>query len=540
MMRFVMFGLVSTALTVSMPVHSQTPSSRAERFAPARLAVLDDCPLANPPPASEREFAFGALLGGIAASLAGNLVSGGIGLLAGALDRASREQGFVAEDAADFSYFRLVTPRDLNPPLTGSTSTTRGSGDISPPPEAGEATPAANSSADANLPTTPSARTDSLPPQNATIARLSSDQHCLVLFIPPSVRGHGSLQQQLQVDPTLLREEDKLLRLFDQPIDSDPDGENLRPTVGTLLEQLEGNYGLIGVPSLYIEARLVPLEEGLRVVPVLMWYRDRMPGAPNRPSRTEFHVILATPGLGVAIGDIGAPFAAARIQTPEMAPGGILFAHQLAAYESLVVPSRPTTGYVETTLARYNTLYTARATSQHALVAAQRAQVAAAESHAANPTLSNDQLRRIAQNALDDATRARADAQAAAESLQSIDIGATNVRARFVVVRDANRFLQAIYSALAATAAPAGAAVTQYVTEALTPRAAWSNPDTLYVQALTNIAARQREIDTAYSVGDAGAVARLSGELRVLMAQANEAAAGSNRPLPYPALMQIP
>lgn len=114
------------------------------------------------------------------------------------------------------------------------------------------------------------------------------------------------------------------------------------------------------LPKVYVEAQLLQGDEGLVIRPVLVWYRERLAGAPSGKTAAEFHLSLATPGGGTALGDIGTVFAGARMVLPRLAPGTLLDWDDLRFNRSMVVASRPSAGFVDTKLAAFNAAYAVR------------------------------------------------------------------------------------------------------------------------------------------------------------------------------------
>lgn len=110
---------------------------------------------------------------------------------------------------------------------------------------------------------------------------------------------------------------------------------------------------------------------------------------------------------------------------------------------------------------------------------------------------------------------------------------AVNVKARLVIIKDANKFALAIAAAMKGSADAAATAVTKE----LTPSTAWSTDATAFITAQTAVDGKQRDYDAAVTAGDTAKSATLGDELRVAKAKLNEAAAALNRPLPYPDLL---
>lgn len=291
-------------------------------------------------------------------------------------------------------------------------------------------------------------------------------------------------------------------------------------------DRVEAELSAIGItrmPSLYAEIAVIPVAEGLVLRPVLVWYRDAQAGVGKGRLDAELQATLAIPG---STGDVGATFATARMPLPKIAPGEALDFDQLVDSSSVIIPRRTTDGTTATALASINSLLTAQLTKNA------EAKAAAAALNRAKPT--ERRKAAVAKKIADDA-KATADKAVRDISYEEVaSLGATNIKARFVLVKDASKFGLAIATALKGSADSISAAVSKE----LTPGAAWRAEDTAYVTARATIGAKQRAYAEAVEAGDASKVAAAEDELTVARAKLNEAAAAMNLPLPYPELMQ--
>ncbi|MES3107347.1 hypothetical protein [Sphingomonas aurantiaca] len=296
----------------------------------------------------------------------------------------------------------------------------------------------------------------------------------------------------------------------------------------TTVVDLLRDAGIEVLPSLYVEARVIPIREGIVIRPVLVWYRERLDRAPSSKTAAELHVNLAVPGAA----DLGTSFANARLLLPKLSPGDALDWKSLRSTTSVVFGGRPTTGFVETRLASMNTAYALVGTKKKELITADRTLASMIRKDRVKSTAETREALEAARLAQVDATSDLASANASRDGLESVSAGATNAKVRFVVVRDENAFGLAIAKALKGQAEAAGKAATT----ALTPKSEWAASDTGYATALAAVATKQREYDTAVGTGP-GDIAKLADELFVLKAKLNEAAAATNRPIPYPSLL---
>ncbi len=294
-----------------------------------------------------------------------------------------------------------------------------------------------------------------------------------------------------------------------------------------------GDIGLATLPTIYIEVETWETQDGTVVRPVLVWYNQALKGAPAKPAPAELHITFATPS---GTSSLGTSYAIVEIALPPIAPGTALGPQQLAGRGVVGIPARPTAGSPDSGVTALNLHYTALATANAELDQAATTLATAKRALARNKTAQTEEAVFVATEALTAKTAAQKAAVNAVSNLKSAKVGTTNVQARFVVIKDANAFGQAIGKAIKARADDAKT----LAVEELTPKGptpVWAATDTAYLQAGENVAAKQREVDTAVSGGDASALARLNGELVILKARANEAAVAASRPLPYPNLL---
>jgi len=299
------------------------------------------------------------------------------------------------------------------------------------------------------------------------------------------------------------------------------------------------NAGLPQNPDVYVEAMLQPRRDGFVVRPAFVWYRHPFPKAPKKESPAELHTSFSIPSGPT--GETAALFALARMRLPKVAPGAMVRAPALKAYASGVLPHRPTDGSPERTRAAFALALTNLETNLEEVRKATRA-VDRAETAAAAPGATAETKAKVQplKDFLEDAItktkplQDRWDAMSAGPS--PIYNGSTNVGARFTVVRDANKFGMAIAAALKGRAAATGQAITTELTPAA-PKPAWSAVDTGYVTAMTAVALAQRALDTALAGTDADAIFAAEIALKNAKANANAAAAASDRALPFPGII---
>lgn len=315
-----------------------------------------------------------------------------------------------------------------------------------------------------------------------------------------------------------------------------PEGQQVSST------GLEG-VGLPRRPALYVEAFLEQHADGFTVRPVLIWYRTPVTGAPNRPLPAELHVTFSTPASAGTEAINNATFAVARIPLGPLRPRSDEFYgfDELRLMASPVLPLRPTTGATATlaaALSAVETELTANAAELRTLArqlprarAAAEAPGAKAEGITAYQVLLDRQAEAERLTPLLQERRLSLRQRA-----RSALLGSTNVQVRLALVRNPNRFLAAVGAALKGQATAAGTAVTR----ALTPETradAWTTSDTAYIQAMTVVEQRQAECDLAVIAGDPARMLAAELALRNARAAANQAAALSDRILPFPDLL---
>ncbi|WP_226632749.1 hypothetical protein [Novosphingobium profundi] len=498
-----------TALAVCFP--STVYAQRAETISPAELRVTQasygakgevlapTCPLTlegnlDLDRARSTEF-LGGLLTTLFAGFAGDLVKSGVTTLGNALDEASKERGFVAE--ADAGFF---------------------SGTI-------EKQQIEISSNDDGV---------EFPDFTWRQAVFQPRAKCLVLFVPsdpPKSRGRNSggsvtsgdfVESLVQLSP---------FQLQGGAAFQDPESDGSRNEILRITNRVK-NLGIERSPKLYIEAVLFQEPEGLVIRPYLLWYREALSGAPRRGKKsTELHVTLATPAFDAEKPTIGTAFAGARIQLPQMEPGPPLGPRDLANSASVWLPPRPTAGTVQSTVERYNTEILAVRTRE-----AERLQAATELAEAQRATGADAEAKKRAaieklletEKALAVARKIDADMTPGGKA-----IGATNVQMRFVVVRSASKFGQAIASAIKGQAEAAGTGVK----EALAPSPEFTANDTAYLTAMLDVEAKGRALTAATAGDDADAINAANDALRIAKAKANEAAVAVSKPLPYPGVL---
>lgn len=350
-------------------------------------------------------------------------------------------------------------------------------------------------------------------------AQFVPKEHCIVLYAPAK---SGAIDQLL-TDPAIIGDG---TRKFDWLNNADA-----RALVLDNLKQ----HGMTAAPALYVEAVLLPSAEGMRVRPTLVWYNERLPGAPGGQTSAELHVMLGTPlyAENAAALTVGAPFAGVRLQLPPVGPGKVLDWTALRTVGQIAIPNRPTGGFVDQHVEALNTAYAALVTKQAELTKAQRTVRRAQAALAAKPGADAQDALAAAREQLDDAKAEFDLAEFKAAVRVGKPAGVTNVLARFVVVRDANKFGLAIAKAISGQADNAAKAVT----DRLTPKPDWGSSQTQLVTASVDVEAKQRAYADALAKADAAAIATTAADLRIAKAKANEAAASAGQPIPYPGLL---
>lgn len=300
--------------------------------------------------------------------------------------------------------------------------------------------------------------------------------------------------------------------------------------------------GLPRRPALYVEAILEQRADGFVVRPVLIWYRAPIAGAPTRALPAELQVTFSVPSSGGAETANAATFAIARIPLGSLMPRATAYGFDdFRLTSSPILPLRPRAGSTDALALALVAVETELAANASELRTLERqlpraralAQAAGAkpETVAAYHLLLDRKAEADRLAPLIAARRTTLRTQAGAATL-----GSTNAQVRFVLVRDQNRFLAVIAAALKSQATAAGT----LATNALTPQTnadAWTAADTAYVQAMTAVDQRQAEVDLVLATGDAAKIVAANAALRNAKAVANQAAAASDRTIPFPGLI---
>lgn len=482
-------------LLMAAPASAQT--ARPERVTRAILSIERGCPIT--PPLDQQQRAAQPnriipILGTLLAGVAGNLVTSGLNAVGNALESASQEKAFVAEGVGSFTAYRVDN--------------------------GGKPTDKWRAIPDFEVEVLPDGAPG--PVQNGTPEIAA---RCLVLAVPAVPPSKGNSRTS-QLNSATIMSEFKLSGIQ----------QARAANAETRLKAL----GLTDLPALYVEAELIGASDGMVIQPVLIRYASPLPGAPKRTSATELHVSFAVPGAADAT-DIGTLYALARMPLRKMAPGSteggvsaatVLNREALRPYASVVVPLRATTGVVDATLTARNSVVTSIDTKK-----AEIAQLREALRIAQRKLDQNSEASKTQEltNARDDATLALTGAIADQAALlqrakgEPLLAGSTNVKVRFVVIRDANQFGLALAKALKAQAEATGKAVT----ERLTPKPAWTTADTAYVEAESAVRAAERAVDDAIAAGETSKVPGLQEAAIKARAKANEAAVAAGREPPY-------
>ncbi len=476
--------LAATSLAMIMSAAVPAQAQRAETVTNAIVAVADQCALTPDAVFSKggesTKEAFWALLAPIFASFAGDLAKSGVTALGDALEQASREQGFVAEGAAGYHVGQI----DFMQPTT---KVADGSNVAVGSPK----------------------------------ALFVPKPKCLHLAVP------GPDAIDLIFSDTVLTAEDA--PGFDWRAADQVAAATARKTSRNRLVGL----GITSKPVLYAEILLLPGKEGFIARPLLIWNGSGLKGAPKSASAAELHLLFATPGFDAAKPGIGTGFAGTRTSLPKLAPQQVLGWDALKGKTSILMPLRPSTGYVDTSVTAFNTAVTQVATARAALRKAESAHAAAKRLAARDNKPENAETLILADEAEGEAKRALQIAELAIADRQSAEAGATNVQARIVIIRDENKFGMALAKALKGQAEAIGKATTA----AIAPKPDWTAEDTTYLTALQDVEVKQKAYDDALAAGNAAATVSAAHVLKLSKAKANEAAVASKRQLPYPGLL---
>jgi hypothetical protein len=488
-------GLACAALLlVATPGRAQT--TRPEAVTRAILSVERGCPITPPLNAQQRAarpVRMLPILGTFAAGIAGNLVTSGLNAIGSALESASQEKAFVAEGVSSFTTYRVDNGGK--------------------PTDKWQAIP------DLEVEVLPDGAIGPVPDQS----KAETAERCVVLIMQASRKGSRT--------PPMIDA---------KAIQDAFSASGIPAARAANAEKRLKALGVTTLPILYVEAELIGASDGLVIQPVLIRYAAPLPGAPKGTTATELDVSFAVPAAPNTT-DIGTVFALARIPLPEMAPvtnngagsgATVLNRYALQAYASVVVPMRSTSGLTDTVQSARNGIVTSIDTKKAQVAQLREALRLAQRKLDQNKDASKTQ---DLTNARDDGQLALTDAiadQAKLTQAARADVllaGSTNVKARFLVIRDANEFGLALAKALKAQADATG----KTVTDKLAPEPAWTSKDTAYVEAESAVRAAQRAVDDAITAGETTKVPGLQDAVIAAKAKANEAAVASGRQPPY-------
>lgn len=485
---------ILSALLVSAPAAAQT--ARPEKISRAILSVERGCPITAELTDAQRSAVqpdrILPILGAALAGIAGNIVTSGINAIGNALESASQEKAFVAEGVGSFTSYRVYNGGD--------------------PKARWQAIP------DFEVEVLPDGAAGAVP-DGATAVEAA---RCLVLALPAAPPARGK-------SPGPGLDKDAIRSAFVATGIDDGRAGNAEARLKAM--------GLTQLPALYVEAELVRAADGMVIQPVLIRYASPIPGAPRETTSAELHLSFAVPGGGDTT-DIGTPFALARMPLPKLAPGSdkqvptVLNRASLLPYASVVVPLRPTAGAVDAALAAHNgkvaLIETNKATQAQLKEATRVAELKLKRN-------TDPKKRQELTYAVEDAGYAYAEAVTEGATLSRratgdpVLAGSTNLKMRFVVIRDANEFGLAIARALKAQADSAGTAVT----EKLKPKPEWTAQDTALVEAETAVRAAERAVEDAITAGKTADVPALQDAVTKAKAKANEAAVAAGHEPPY-------
>jgi hypothetical protein len=473
----ILAAAITASLLHALPAHAQ----RAERIIQTSVAVTDACAFTRFPEAATKEAFVESILGSLFANVVGDLAGAAIESAAQAIEAASREQAFVAEGVASYDFFEVKDPTDQR------------------------------------------------------LAKPEQKAKCVTIWRSgPATAADGRTGFSAFA---FLNGETYKGPAYKRYLLADPEG-----SANSLSE-----LGITGSIDLYVEAWIVPAADGMIIAPTMVWYPAALPGAPPKTaSAAELQVQFATPASGPNTTDLGSSFAIARIALPKLAPGAKFVGPDLASFRSPVVPARMPQGSAAeraTALNAAEAAYvTARATERASLRARDAAKRKADRARAADQKVpANRTALEQAEDALQAANEKLSDDQETTRLAMArrsrgklVALGSTNLRARFAVIRDENKFGMAIAKALGARKAD----LDTQLTAALEPKKDWSAAMTALLEAEAEVNSKQRLYDAAIAEGRLADAPALADQLSIAKAKANEKAIAAGRSIPYPGLLR--
>ncbi|WP_271078738.1 hypothetical protein [Aurantiacibacter sp. MUD61] len=480
-------------------------ASSGETEIVGRLEVLDQCPV-HQASQSQTESLIGTILAGVVGGVAEQALSG----LSDAIRRASQEHAYTASDST--SYFAGTLHQPTESP--------------------------------------------------ARPWRYTADAHCLVFFVPSSGGDDwDNFEAALLRDTGLTNADITALTAAASEDDSTPAG-------------VFAQYGFLdNTPRAYFEIRVQPTPEGTHITPVTAWYGASIANGSSRTRPAELLVELALPA-NAENQDLGAIYSVARMRLPNLRPNRdkVYNAADLSEVSEIFYPNAPAEGYPASRVNALNAIDQRGVTAQiemfnalvglHSLQAATtrdptkiavaegrirvaRAALAAAEaescrlrgvSYSPLGTVSDPaQFYDAVFGASRCAPQPRDDQGEPTSGLHRSELGATNARVSFIVVRRPSRFGIAVADVLSGQSEALGTAVTG----ALTPESEFTTAQTTYATKLAAAQSAEAAYYAAAAGDDAAATAAARSAMIGAMAAANEAAAAVGEPLPYPNVMSL-
>jgi hypothetical protein len=315
--------------------------------------------------------------------------------------------------------------------------------------------------------------------------------------------------------------------------------------------------------EVFVEVAVRVLADGFTVRPVYVHYAKALPGAPAKAAKTELHVEFSIPAANEK-GAVAAAtaFGLARISLPPIAPGETLELTKLGM-ESELLAFRPETGMLTAVRQRLQPLDQAAVKqADFKVVEAQRKLFLGARiltngditypDDPKCPDCEDDKLEALAIAKLSEEKKAQlkaiderllaariayGEADARARTIPIADLpgstGTSTIKARFLVIKDANRFGLAIAEALKKQAPALSAAVTAKIDPADKP--SWTAQNSAYFNAQARVERAQGALAAARLGTDKPALQLAETEYLAARLDMNVAAAALKLPAPYPA-----
>lgn len=518
-MKIKLASLLLVALAA--PISAQTNSKPVEKITFAQVSLSETCSVYSQSQillAGEGQIETAGILAPIIGGVLGDIAGAGLNAIGSALEEASRERAIGAEGATNFEFYSLSS-------------------------------------------------------KNSSIAapRVGDDLRCLTISVPSINHVNDDDGRPDWAPPA----DDATID--GRTVASKDGGPLTEDQISLYRSQIEAASAaqLDGTTELYIEIEITQLQDGFILKPVHIRYNNRLPGAPkSKALPAELHISFSVPTSVNEGKSTQEFFAIGRIKLPKLAPGDIWWARQLNGQSNLL-PFRPTTGSTST----LKTVLSGVSVRDSAAIEVEALKVQLAHSIGLRlkdgkasscvaivcPTYleqsraswngkelaevvswaksKDSKLPKEVLEALGKAETAYAANMLSYEQSEirlaklignkTLLAGSTTVNARFVLMKNANKFGLAVAGALKKQEQPLATAISGAITR---DDPEWTQALSDYAIAKLEVDHKENELARAQEGGDEEKIEQAELALLTAKAKANLRAAAIGQVIPYPAI----